>query len=357
MVLDYSILRLAAWALLSLFAIGVSLTVAAELGAASLWPALNANESQRRVLTEQSAAVTAGNLAWLAALVALLFFGWPSVYAAVFSSFQALLPFLLIPLALRPFALYVRSSLPTDWLEKWDRGLFLGALLPTFLLGVMIGNLIKGLPFHLQSDMRIALLGNLGGLFNPFSMLVGAVATTAATSLGALQLQLSGDTEISARAKALALPLGLSFLSLFALTGLWITHLEGYHVTTDIAPLGPSNPLSKFVRRGDGLWLDNYEHEPALIAIPALVFIAGIAMLICSSRDKAYWGSLAAAVAMAMLVLTAGVSLFPFLAPSNMSLNSSLTVWDASASETALHALLIFGGILFPLMAISSRWR
>ncbi|NJA07353.1 cytochrome d ubiquinol oxidase subunit II [Methylococcaceae bacterium WWC4] len=357
MTLDYSILRLAAWALLSLFAIGVSLTFAVELGAASLLPTLKANESQRRALTAQWAAVTAGNLAWLAALIALVFFGWPSVYAAVFSSFQTLLPLVLIPLALRPFALYVRAGLPANWLEKWDRGLSLGALLPTFLLGVMIGNLIKGIPFHLQSDMRIALLGNLGGLFNPFSMLVGAVASAAATSLGALQLQLHGDSEISERAKALALPLGLAFLSLFALTGLWITHLEGYHVTTDIAPLGPSNPLSKFVRRGDGLWLDNYEHEPSLIAIPSLVFIAGIAMLICSRRDKAYWASLAAAVAMAMLVLTAGVSLFPFLAPSNMSLNSSLTLWDASASETGLRALLMFGGILFPLMAISSRWR
>lgn len=357
MTFDYALLRLAAWGLFSLFAIGVSLTTVAELGAASLLPALHANESQRSDLTTRWAAVTAGNLAWLAALMALLFFGWPSVYAAVLSSFQALLPYILIPLALRPFALYVRGNLPAHWLEKWDRGLFLGALVPTFLLGLMVGNLIKGIPFHLQSDMRIALLGNLGGLFNPFSMLVGAVATSAATSLGALRLQLHPDTAIAQRAKALALPLGLAFLSLFALTGLWITHLEGYHVTTDIAPLGPSNPLSKFVKRGDGLWLDNYEHEPSLIAVPALVFIAGIAMLICSRRDQAYWASLAAAVAIAMLVLTAGVSLFPFLAPSNMSLNSSLTLWDASASETALRTLLILGGILFPLMAVSSRWR
>ncbi|WP_157199254.1 hypothetical protein [Methylomonas koyamae] len=51
---------------------------------------------------------------------------------------------------------------------------------------------------------------------------------------------------------------------------------------------------------------------------------------------------LALALALALAVLTLGVSMFPFLAPSNISLNSSLTIWDAAPAErhcTACSAL------------------
>ncbi|WKJ91169.1 cytochrome d ubiquinol oxidase subunit II [Methylomonas montana] len=355
--LDYEILRLLCWGLLGLFLISFALSGGLELGISMLLPLLNATEAQRRVIIARLAPLSAGNQTWLAATVVVLFVGWPTVYAAAFASFQMLLLLVLLALFVRPAGFYFRNSISgADFLKNWDKALYVSGLLPAVLLGLLAGNLLKGFPFHLSSDMHIAFLGNFAGLFNPFALLVAATCLALLASHGAIYLQLHGDDEIRLRGKALALPAGAAFLILFAMAGLWITHLEGYHVTTEIIPDGVSNPLTKFVKRGDGLWLDNYEHAPSLWAIPALVFVGGIAALVLSKFDRGYWALLASSVTVTMTVLTLGVSMFPFLAPSNISLNSSLTIWDASASQATLTVLLWLAGLLLPLMVVSTRW-
>ncbi|MCQ8116306.1 cytochrome d ubiquinol oxidase subunit II [Methylomonas rosea] len=356
MLLDYEMLRLVSWGVLGLFVIGFVLSSGIEIGVSMLLPFLNASEPQRAALVARLAPTSAGNQIWLLATVGVLFAGWPTVYAATFASFQPLLLLTVLSLFVRPLGWYFRASVTREeWLKKWDKALFISGLLPAALLGVMAGNLLKGVPFHLASDMHIAFLGSFSGLFSPFASLVGATCVALLTVHGAIYLQTHTQDALYQRSKALAMSGGLAFLVLFALAGGWITHLEGYHVSTEIMPNGVSNPLTKFVKRGDGLWLDNYEHEPALWALPVLAFVCGIAALVLSRLDKTYWALLASAVTVVMVILTMGVSMFPFLAPSNISLNSSLTIWDASASLTTLNALLCLTGVLLPLMAIATR--
>ncbi|OQW75626.1 MAG: cytochrome d ubiquinol oxidase subunit II [Proteobacteria bacterium ST_bin11] len=356
MLLDYEMLRLVCWGVLGLFVIGFVLSSGIEIGVSILLPFMNANEPQRAWLVARLAPTSAGNQVWLLAILGVLFAGWPTVYAATFASFHSLLLLTVLSLFVRPLAWYFRASVTReDWLKKWDKALFISGMLPAALLGVMAGNLLKGVPFHLASDMHIAFLGSFSGLFSPFASLVGVTSVALLMMYGALYLQTHTQDAVYQRSKSLAMSSGLVFLVLYALAGGWITHLEGYHVTTDIMPNGVSNPLTKFVKRGDGLWLDNYEHEPTLWALPALAFIGGIAALVLSRLERAYWALLASAVTVVMVILTMAVSMFPFLAPSNISLNSSLTIWDASASQATLSALLCVTGILLPLMAIATR--
>lgn len=353
--LDYELLRLACWGLLGLYLVGFVLSAGLELGVCLLWPFLQAAETERQRLAAGLAPVSAGNQMWLVVCIFLLFAGWPSIYAVVFASFQQLLLLVLLALCVRPFGLYFRSAIRRpDLLAYWDKGLFLSGLLPTALLGLLIGNLLKGVSFHLGSDMHIAYLGDFRGLFNPFALLVSATCIMLVAWRGALYLQSAGGA-LAERGKALALPAGVGFLILFGLAGMWITHLEGYHVTTEILTNGVSNPLTKFVKRGDGLWLDNYEHEPALWTVPILAFVSGIAAVILAKIGRGYAALLTSAVAAGIVVLTMGASMFPFLAPSNISLNSSLTIWDASASAITLNALLWTMGLLLPAMALASR--
>lgn len=354
--LDYEVLRLLCWGLLGLYAVGFTLSNGLEMGVTLLLPFLQLTELQRRQIAARLAPLSAGNQAWLAALIAVLYAGWPTVYAVVFSSFQNLLLCVMLAVCIRPLGFYFRNSHDhREWLPHWDKALFLSGLLPAAVLGLLAGNLLKGFPFHLSSDMHIAFLGSLAGLFNPFALLVAACSVAMLAGYGAVYLQLHGDAELRLRAKALAQTAIILFLLLFGLCGGWITHLEGYHVTTEIVPDGVSNPLAKFVKRGDGLWLDNYEHEPALWVLPCLAFLAGIGAWALCKFDRAYWAMLTLALALALAVLTLGVSMFPFLAPSNISLNSSLTIWDASASRTALHGLLIFAGPAWLVMALATR--
>lgn len=357
MALDLESMRLIGWAMLGLIMVGAVLCEGLTMGVTLLLPVLGADERDSRRLIDTVAPASMANLAWLVVMVAVLFAAWPTAYAVAMASLYGLLLPILLSLLLRPLALYFwDASEDAQWQRHAKKILAAGGLVPAVLLGVLVGNLLKGIPFHLDSDMRILFLGDFAGLFNLFSLLVAAVCLTLLAMHGAVFLQLKAGDELLPQTKAVALRAGVAFLLLFAVAGLWITHLEGYHITSEILPNAASNPLAKFVKRGEGLWLDNYEHEPLLWSVPVLAFLAAIAALLLSKWDKAYFAMIASSICVTMTVLTFGVSMFPFLLPSNISLNSSLTIWDSSASQFTLQTLPWVAAVALPLMLLCSRW-
>lgn len=61
---------------------------------------------------------------------------------------------------------------------------------------------------------------------------------------------------------------------------------------------------------------------------------------------------IASGVAVAGVIATAGLSTFPFLLPSSLDPNASLTVWDASSSRTTL-LIMLFAVALFPPLVLA----
>lgn len=357
MTLDLESLRLIWWALLGLVMVSFVLCEGLTLGVCLLLPVLGKTESQRLSLISSIAPVSMGNFAWFIAMLAIVFAAWPIAYAVTMASIFPLILLILLAMLLRPLALYFHhASNHPLWQQYSPKVLIFGGMVPAMLLGLLAGNLLKGIPFHLDSDMHIRFLGDFTGLFNPFSMLVAACCTTLLALHGAVFIQLKSCGELQLQAKALTLHVGVAFLLLFAVTGLWIMHLEGYHIDSDIFPNAASNPLAKFVKRGEGLWLDNYEHLPLLSALPVLAFTSGLATVLLAKWDKSYLAMIASSLCISMVVLTFGVSMFPFLLPSNISLNSSMTIWDSSASVVTLQILLWVAVFALPMMIIITRW-
>jgi cytochrome d ubiquinol oxidase subunit II len=296
-------------------------------------------------------------LAWFIVMLVIVFAAWPIAYAVTMASVFPLILLVLLTMLLRPLALYFYHAINQPlWQRYGPKVLAASGIVPATLLGLLAGNLLKGIPFHLDSDMRILFLGDFAGLFNPFSMLVAACCLALLALHGAIFLQLKSSGELQQQAKALTLPAGGAFIALFVLAGLWIMHLEGYHIDSDILPKAASNPLAKFVKRGEGLWLDNYEHLPLLWMLPILAFSSGLAAVLLAKWDKTYPAMLASSLCVSMVVMIFGVSMFPFLLPSNISLNSSMTIWDSSASHVTLQSLLWVAVFALPMMIISTRW-
>lgn len=357
MAYDLESLRLIWWVVLGLAMTGLVLSEGLSIGATLLLPVLVKTDGEWRHLLKHLAPTSLGNLAWLIVFAVIMFSAWPIAYAVSLASFYPLLFLVLLALLFRPLVLYFFDAIKHDSWRQYQRKLLTASgLVPAVLFGVLVGNVIKGIPFHLESDMQIRFLGDFAGLFNLFSMLVAATCLALLAMHGAAFLQLKTAGELQQNAKAMVIRAGVMFLILFAASGLWITHLEGYHISSDILPAAVSNPLAKFVKRGEGLWLDNYEHLPALWVIPSLAFIGTIAVLLLAKWDRVYWAMLASSLTVLMAVLTFAVSMFPFLLPSNISLNSSLTIWDSSASQLSLQVLLGVVVVALPLMALVSRW-
>jgi len=353
---DLESLRLIWWALLALLAIGLAVGEGISLGLLMLLPWTGEATAERKRIVAAIAPVGLGNLAWLTTLITVLFAAWPIAYAVALSSLQPALLLIVLTLLPRPLALYFYHAQPhPKWLPYADKILLAGGWIPAALLGLVVGNLLKGIPFHLESDMHIAFLGDFMSLLNPFSLLVATTCLALLIMHGASYGQLKFGGRLQQQAIALQLRAGIAFIVLFGLTGLWVTHLEGYHISSEILSKAHSNPLAKFVKRGEGLWLDNYEHQPLLIAIPALAFCGPIAALWLARNGRGYYAMLLSSLTVTMTVLTAAISMFPFLLPSNLSLNSSLTIWDSSASQMALQVLLPVALTCIPLLALGNR--
>jgi cytochrome d ubiquinol oxidase subunit II len=355
--LDYQSLRLIWWAILIFALLGFALAEGLLLGVTMLFPQVSKEDSDRKTIINSLSGTALGQQAWLLACSGLLFAAWPVVYAVLLASFQPLLLLMLPAWVSRIAGLFFRNSCEQPlWQQRWDKALHYGAYLLTALLGIICGNLLKGVPFHFDSDMRIFFLGDFWGLLNPFSALVAAVCMALFLLYGACYLQMKHPGSISQASTIWVYKAGAAFLALFILAGLWVSRLEGYHITSAIFPDGVSNPLNKFVKRNDGLWFDNYEHLPTLMVIPALAFIGCGLSLLLTWLKRYYFAFLASTVTVLFSVLTVAISMFPFLLPSNRSLNSSLTIWDASGSQATLSALLWVALAYLPLMAILSRW-
>lgn len=357
MIFDYETMRLIWWALLGALLIGFAITDGFDMGVAILLPFLGKNDTERRIIINSIGSVWEGNQVWFITAGGALFAAWPIAYAVAFSGFYFALLLTLFALFLRPIGFDYRSKLPSQkWRNNWDIALFVGGFVPSLIFGVAFGNLLQGVPFHLDNDMRIFYTGSFWALLNPFALVAGVLSLSMLIMHGAVYLQLKTGGDINQRCKTVVTVTALVTLAIFAVAGLWVSHIDGYHITTEILPNAPSNPLAKMVQKGPGLWLDNYEHYPVLWIIPALAFIAGGLTIVLSKIERPGLAFITSSLTLTSIILTAGVSMFPFLMPSSSAMNSSLTVWDASSSLTTLKLMLGATLIFLPIVLAYTSW-
>ena len=173
---------------------------------------------------------------------------------------------------------------------------------------------------------------------------------------GAVFLQLKTEGDINQRCKKVVTVSAILTLVIFALAGIWVAYIDGYHISSEVLPNAPSNPLAKMVSKEPGLWLDNYARYPVLWAVPGLAFIAGAVTLMLSKIERPGMAFISSSLTLTSVILTAGVSMFPFLIPSSSAMNSSLTVWDASSSLTTLKIMFLVTVIFLPIVVAYTSW-
>ena len=357
MMFDYETLRLIWWALLGALLIGFAITGGFDLGVAILLPFLGKNDTERRVIINSIGATWEGNQVWFVTAGGALFAAWPMAYSVAFSGFYFALLLTLFALFMRPIGFDYRSKLPSQrWRSNWDRALFVGGFVPALIFGVAFGNLLQGVPFYFAEDMRIFYTGTFWALLNPFALLAGLISVCMLIMHGAVYLQLRTVDDINQRCKSMVSVFAILTLVLFAIAGVWVANIDGYQITSEVLPNAPSNPLTKLVGKGLGLWLANYANYPMLWAIPSLAFIAGTTTIVLSKVERPGLAFISSSLTLAAVILTAGVSMFPFLMPSSSVINSSLTVWDASSSMTTLKIMFWVTVVFLPIVIFYTSW-
>ena len=357
MILDYETMRLIWWALLGTLLIGFAVTGGFDLGVATLLPFLGKNDTERRVIINSVGATWEGTQVWFVTAGGALFAAWPMAYSVAFSGLYFALLLTLFALFLRPLGFDYRSKLPSKkWRSNWDIALCIGGLVPALIFGVAFGNLLEGVPFHFDTDMRSFYTGSFWALLNPFAITAGVVSLSMILMHGGVYLQIKTEGDINQRCKTVVTVFSLLTLVVFALAGIWIANIDGYQISSTISPNAYSDPLAKTVIKAPGLWLANYSHYPILWLIPMSAFVMGTLTLLLSKLDKPGLAFISSSLTLAAIIVTAGVSMFPFLIPSNSALNSSLTVWDASSSLATLKIMLWVTLIFLPIVLTYTTW-
>ena len=356
--LDYATLKVMWWGLVGVLLIGYALTDGYDLGVASLLPFVARNDKERRLVINSIGPTWEGHQVWLITGGGALFAAWPYVYAISFSGFYLAMFVVLAALILRPVGFKYRSKRPNPaWRSGWDWALFVGGFVPALIFGVALGNVLQGVPFNIDPTLRASYSGGLIGLLNPFALLCGLASVAMLVVHGAAWLVVKIEHgPVMDRAVQYGKIAALAVIAFYALAGIWLwTTGMGYRVVTDLDPQGVANPLRKEVVMAPGAWLENYGKYPWMILAPLLGFV-GSGLAYVGLRNKSAMSLVGSALAATGIVSSVGTSMFPFILPSSINPNASLTVWDSSSSHLTLFIMLIVTVIFVPLILAYTAW-
>ncbi|HEX7342900.1 MAG TPA: cytochrome d ubiquinol oxidase subunit II [bacterium] len=307
--------------LLAVLFIGYALLDGFDLGVGIL-SLFSRDLREKRLYYNAIGPVWDGNEVWLLTGGGALFAAFPIVYATVFSGFYLAFAVFLIALIARAVALEFRGKFADPgWQRFWDWCFGLGSLIPALLLGVALGNILRGLPIGENAVWQ----GSFFGLLNPFSILIGLLSLTVITLHGAIYLasKTGGDLQ--------------NCLHKWIINS-WTAFVLLYVLST-FATVLTSPHLFVHATRSVLYYILLAMMAISLIAIPRL------------ARKRRYGRAfLASSLTLASQLGLAAVSLFPLLVPARPDPLNSLTIYNASSSPLTLKVMLIIALIGMPFV-------
>jgi cytochrome d ubiquinol oxidase subunit II len=353
---DYATLRVIWWALLGTLLIGFAIMDGFDFGVAGLLKVLGRNNEERHVLLEGIEPTWEGNQVWFILAGGATFAAWPMLYAVSFSGMYLAIALVLLAFILRPVGFNFRGKIHDPrWASLWDWVLTGSGVVVMLVAGVAFGNLFLGLPFRFDGDLRMSWQGGLFDLFHPFALLTGLVSLSMLLAHGACWAALKADHLIAERAVRVARWMTLIYAVLYVLAGIWLAYgISGYGFSGTPITDGPSNPLYKQVAMG-GSWFAGYMQYPGFWIAPLLALASAVGVQALIGR-RGVSGFIASSLMVGSTIASAGFALFPFLLPSSLDPNSSLTVWDASSSRGTLQTMLVVTAVLLPIVMLYTSW-
>ncbi len=319
------------WFYLLIFMIAMySILDGFDLGVGILSPFADntVDRPERQTLIKSIAPFWDGNEVWLIGVGASLFAVFADAYATILSALYIPLMIIVACLIFRAISIEFRNDLPTLKGQKLsDIGLFIGSLVPSFLFGVIIGNLLGGLPIDNTKNYS----GDFFTLLTPYSILIGILSTAMLTIHGAFYLiwRTQNDLAYKARkwaSKGFYVYVGLIIIALLV-TGL----------------LNPNR-------------LDNYTEFPILFIFPLIGFGAIILAKFYCEKGEELKPFLLSAISIALLLFSVGISLYPNLIPA-IDPGNSITVINAASSENSLLFQLVITVSGLMLILAFTTWK
>ncbi len=295
-----------------------------DLGVGMLAPFVAKDDREQRILLNSIGPVWDGNEVWLVLGGGALFAAFPLVYASLFSGFYLAMMLVLLVLILRTVAIEFRSKREsTAWRTTWDWFFFASSLAITVLLGVALGNVIRGVAIDAQGNMDIDLVD----LLNPYSLAVGLTAVAMLCLHGGIFLTQKVEDELLARVSRLVPRLMAVFFVL-------MTGLIAWTLTLD-------RPID-----------DNYYDRKWIAVFPLLALLAALAAWRQIHHRRYLTAFVCSAGMIGLLLGAVAAGLYPVLLPSSTSSSYDLTIHNAASAEPTLMVMFVIALIGMPFVLL-----
>jgi len=280
-------------------------------------------EKSRRIALNAIGPVWDGNEVWLVIGGGTLFAGFPVVYANMFSAFYIPFMLFLVMLIFRAIGIEVRSKEPGKlWRKFWDVSYSVASILIAFLLGVVVGNIVQGIPLDEQHLYR----GSWLGFLNPYALMVGITTVALFSMHGAIYLTMKTEDLLYEKLTRLVKGTTIFFVVSLVVVTLY-TLLYIPHMTDDISS------------------------HPSMFLIPLVMILAVANVTRQISRGKYLYAFLSSSVVIASLLVILALELYPVLIFAPNDAANSITIYNAASSEKSLGIMLTFAVIGVPLVA------
>jgi cytochrome bd ubiquinol oxidase subunit II len=291
-----------------------------DMGVGMLHGVIGKDDAGRRTVMATIGPLWDGNEVWLVVAAAAMFATFPGWYATLFSGFYLVVVLLLCALIVRGVSFEYRDKGPSRaWRRNWSRLLVTGSLLAPLLIGIVLGDLLHGLPIGANHEYT----GSFWDLFQPYAIFTGIALVSLCVLHGATFIALKTEGAIRQRAATFAHRVA-------PVTALLVLAFVGWtHVTA-----------------GKGAFL-----SPAELLV-AITVLAAWALV----RGHEGWAFAATTATIGLSVITIFVDLYPRVMVSSTSPAYSLTVHNTASPPYSLKVTTVVTIVLLPIVLAYQAW-
>jgi cytochrome d ubiquinol oxidase subunit II len=275
-----------------------------------------------------------GNEVWLIAAGGTLFFAFPVLYASAFSGFYLSLMMVLWLLILRGVSIEFRAHVDNPlWQTFWSSIFGLASAGLALVLGVALGNVVRGVPLDQSGYFFLPLWTNLSpsgrvGIIDWYTLLVGTASFLALAVHGSQWVVLKTTGSLQERTRSFGAKCWLGSVAMTMLIS-----VASFSIQANI--------------------IHQFRSHPWGVIFPAMAIAGLIGTRTLSSQHKDTLAFLASGLYLVGMLTSVAFAVFPNVLLANTAPDLSLTIHNAATAE---HGLIVGLWWFIPGMALATGY-
>ncbi|MGH2612407.1 MAG: cytochrome d ubiquinol oxidase subunit II [Rhabdochlamydiaceae bacterium] len=269
-------------------------------------------DQERRIMINAIGPVWDGNSTWIVIGGGVLFAAFPKAFSILAPNLYTPFMLMLFGFMLRAAAIEFRSKRKSrKWRSFWDISFFSASLILAFIVGLVLGNLIHGMPLNNKGELE----GGFADLLMPYTLVIAVLGISCFMMHGSLYVLMKTEGAFHDKIRK------WTHLTIVFFLTLWII---GTTMTFILQP----HMIRPFIL------------FPELMVVPVLSLAAVIAIPVLIRKKRDGQAFLCSCLSIFLLLSLFLLGTFPNIARSTLDPAGSLTLMNSSVSELALWILV-----------------